>query len=93
MVAMPLTTYRRYFRVGENGEVRVQVEAGERGDPLDGESTGGRRRRAESQGGRGGQRLAEEGSAGLRAGSVHGESLHRDERPEPCRDELEPPRA
>jgi len=26
MVAMPLTTYRRYFRVGENGEVRVQVD-------------------------------------------------------------------
>jgi putative ABC transport system permease protein len=27
MVAMPLTTYRRYFRVGENGEVRVQVDS------------------------------------------------------------------
>src|SRR5688500_3909034 len=27
MVAMPLTTYRRYFRVGENGEIRVQVDA------------------------------------------------------------------
>jgi putative ABC transport system permease protein len=27
MVAIPLTTYRRYFRVGENGEVRVQVDA------------------------------------------------------------------
>jgi putative ABC transport system permease protein len=27
MVAMPLTTYRRYFRVGENGEIRVQVES------------------------------------------------------------------
>jgi len=26
MVAMPLTTYRRYFRVGENGEIRVQVD-------------------------------------------------------------------
>jgi putative ABC transport system permease protein len=26
MVAMPLTTYRRYFRIGENGEVRVQVD-------------------------------------------------------------------
>ena len=26
MVAMPLTTYRRYYRVGENGEVRVQVD-------------------------------------------------------------------
>lgn len=26
MVAMPLTTYRRYFRMGENGEVRVQVD-------------------------------------------------------------------
>ena len=26
MVAMPLTTYRRYFRVGENGDVRVQVD-------------------------------------------------------------------
>lgn len=27
MVAMPLTTYRRYFRVGENGEIRVQVDS------------------------------------------------------------------
>ena len=27
MVAMPLTTYRRYYRVGENGEIRVQVDA------------------------------------------------------------------
>ncbi|MBL9209945.1 MAG: ABC transporter permease [Opitutaceae bacterium] len=27
MVAMPLTTYRRYFRIGENGEIRVQVDA------------------------------------------------------------------
>jgi putative ABC transport system permease protein len=27
MVAMPLTTYRRYFRLGENGEIRVQVDA------------------------------------------------------------------
>jgi putative ABC transport system permease protein len=27
MVAMPLTTYRRYYRVGENGEVRVQVDS------------------------------------------------------------------
>lgn len=27
MVAMPLTTYRRYFRVNEDGEVRVQVDA------------------------------------------------------------------
>ncbi len=26
MVAMPLTTYRRYFRVGEDCEVRVQVD-------------------------------------------------------------------
>ena len=26
MVAMPLTTYRRYYRVGENGEIRVQVD-------------------------------------------------------------------
>jgi putative ABC transport system permease protein len=26
MVAMPLTTYRRHFRMGENGEVRVQVD-------------------------------------------------------------------
>jgi putative ABC transport system permease protein len=27
MVAMPLTTYRRYFRVGEDGEIRVQVDS------------------------------------------------------------------
>ena len=27
MVAIPLTTYRRYFRVGENGEIRVQVDS------------------------------------------------------------------
>lgn len=27
MVAMPLTAYRRYFRLGENGEVRVQVDS------------------------------------------------------------------
>ena len=27
MVAVPLTTYRRYFRVGENGEIRVQVDS------------------------------------------------------------------
>ena len=27
MVAMPLTTYRRYYRVGENGEIRVQVDS------------------------------------------------------------------
>lgn len=26
MVAMPLTTYRRYYRVGEGGEIRVQVD-------------------------------------------------------------------
>jgi putative ABC transport system permease protein len=26
MVAMPLTTYRRYYRVGEDGEIRVQVD-------------------------------------------------------------------
>jgi putative ABC transport system permease protein len=26
MVAIPLTTYRRYYRVGEDGEVRVQVD-------------------------------------------------------------------
>ncbi len=26
MVALPLATYRRYFRVGEDGEVRVQVD-------------------------------------------------------------------
>ena len=26
MVAMPLTTFRRYFRTGEDGEVRVQVD-------------------------------------------------------------------
>jgi len=26
MVAMPLTTYRRYFRFGEDGEIRVQVD-------------------------------------------------------------------
>lgn len=26
MVAMPLTTYRRYYRIGEGGEVRVQVD-------------------------------------------------------------------
>src|SRR6185295_10238872 len=26
MVAMPLTTYRRYFRYGEDGEIRVQVD-------------------------------------------------------------------
>jgi putative ABC transport system permease protein len=26
MVAMPLTTYRRYFRMGEDGEIRVQVD-------------------------------------------------------------------
>jgi putative ABC transport system permease protein len=27
MVAVPLTTYRRYFRVGENAEIRVQVDS------------------------------------------------------------------
>jgi putative ABC transport system permease protein len=27
MVALPLTTYRRYFRVGENAEIRVQVDS------------------------------------------------------------------
>jgi putative ABC transport system permease protein len=27
MVALPLTTYRRYFRVGENCEIRVQVDS------------------------------------------------------------------
>lgn len=27
MVAIPLTTYRRYFRYGEDGEIRVQVDA------------------------------------------------------------------
>ena len=27
MVAMPLTTFRRYYRVGEGGEIRVQVDA------------------------------------------------------------------
>src|SRR5688572_23656278 len=27
MVAIPLTTYRRYYRVGENGEIRVQVDS------------------------------------------------------------------
>lgn len=27
MLAMPITTYRRYYRVGENGEIRVQVDA------------------------------------------------------------------
>ncbi len=27
MGAMPLTTYRRYYRVGENGEIRVQVDS------------------------------------------------------------------
>jgi putative ABC transport system permease protein len=27
MVAMPLTTYRRYYRTGENGEIRVQVDS------------------------------------------------------------------
>lgn len=27
MVAMPLTTYRRYYRMGENGEIRVQVDS------------------------------------------------------------------
>jgi putative ABC transport system permease protein len=26
MIAMPLTTYRRYYRVGEDGEIRVQVD-------------------------------------------------------------------
>lgn len=26
MLAMPITTYRRYFRVSDNGEVRVQVD-------------------------------------------------------------------
>ncbi|RXK55765.1 ABC transporter permease [Oleiharenicola lentus] len=26
MVAMPLTTFRRYYRVGEGGEIRVQVD-------------------------------------------------------------------
>lgn len=26
MLAMPITTYRRYYRVGEDGEVRVQVD-------------------------------------------------------------------
>jgi putative ABC transport system permease protein len=26
MVAMPLTTFRRYYRVGEGGEVRIQVD-------------------------------------------------------------------
>ncbi len=26
MVAIPLTTYRRYFRINENGEIRVQVD-------------------------------------------------------------------
>ena len=26
MVAMPLTTYRRYYRIGEDGEIRVQVD-------------------------------------------------------------------
>ena len=27
MVAIPLTTYRRYYRVGENSEIRVQVDS------------------------------------------------------------------
>jgi putative ABC transport system permease protein len=27
MIAMPLTTYRRYYRVGEDGEIRVQVDS------------------------------------------------------------------
>ena len=27
MVAIPLTTYGRYYRVGENGEIRVQVDS------------------------------------------------------------------
>jgi putative ABC transport system permease protein len=27
LVAMPLTTYRRYYRLGEDGDVRVQVDA------------------------------------------------------------------
>ncbi len=26
MLAMPMTTYRRYFRIGEDGEIRVQVD-------------------------------------------------------------------
>ena len=32
MVAMPLTTYRRYYRVGEGGEVRVQVDGTRMGE-------------------------------------------------------------
>jgi putative ABC transport system permease protein len=32
MVAMPLTTYRRYYRVGEGGEIRVQVDSKRMGE-------------------------------------------------------------
>ena len=32
MVAMPLTTYRRYYRVGEGGEIRVQVDSARMGE-------------------------------------------------------------
>ena len=35
MVAMPLTTYRRYYRTGENGEIRVQVDATQMGAARD----------------------------------------------------------
>ncbi|HYP18359.1 MAG TPA: ABC transporter permease [Opitutus sp.] len=35
MVAMPITTYRRYYRVGENGEVRVQVDPARMGEARD----------------------------------------------------------
>jgi putative ABC transport system permease protein len=35
MVAMPLTTYRRYYRVGEDGEIRVQVDTTRMADARD----------------------------------------------------------
>ncbi len=35
MVAMPLTTYRRYYRVGEDGEIRVQVDVARMAEAKD----------------------------------------------------------
>lgn len=35
MVAMPLTTYRRYFRIGEGGDIRVQMDVNRMAEAKD----------------------------------------------------------
>jgi putative ABC transport system permease protein len=35
MIAMPITTFRRYYRIDENGEVRVQVDSTRMADARD----------------------------------------------------------